>query len=52
MKKILVLSAYNLIPSKDKKIIHGIGMGHSVYGHFYRQLKDWELKEEKTCIRP
>ena len=38
-----VYAAYNLIPSRDKKIIHGIGMGHSVYGRFYRQLRDWEL---------
>ena len=38
-----VYAAYNFIPSKDKKIIHGIGMGHSVYGRFYSQLKEWEL---------
>ena len=38
-----VYAAYNLIPSKEKKIIHGIGMGHSVYGRFYSQLKEWEL---------
>ncbi|MBQ3289685.1 MAG: acetylxylan esterase [Kiritimatiellae bacterium] len=37
-----VYAAYNLIPSKDKEIIHGIGMGHSVYSKFYKQLRKWE----------
>lgn len=37
-----VYSAYNRIPSKDKKIIHGIGMGHGVYGEFYRDLGAWQ----------
>ncbi|MGN0846982.1 MAG: acetylxylan esterase [Kiritimatiellia bacterium] len=36
-----VYAAYNLIPSKDKKIIHGIGMGHGVYGELYRDLAAW-----------
>lgn len=37
-----VYAAYNLIPSKDKKIVHGLGMGHSVYSEFYRDLGAWQ----------
>ena len=37
-----VYAAYNRIPSKDKKILHGIGMSHSVFGHFYRDLGRWQ----------
>ncbi|MBQ6338225.1 MAG: acetylxylan esterase, partial [Kiritimatiellae bacterium] len=37
-----VYAAYNLIPSKDKKIIHGIGMGHRVYSRFYKDLSTWQ----------
>lgn len=37
-----VYAAYNLIPAKDKKIIHGIGMGHGVHPQFYRELGEWQ----------
>ena len=37
-----VYAAYNLIPSKDKQIFHGIGMGHSVYSKFYNELGKWQ----------
>ena len=37
-----VYAAYNRIPAKDKKIIHGIGMGHGVFGELYRELGAWQ----------
>ncbi len=36
-----VYAGYNAIPSKDKKIYHGIGMGHSVRGDFYESFNRW-----------
>ncbi|MGN0853197.1 MAG: acetylxylan esterase [Kiritimatiellia bacterium] len=36
-----VYAAYNRIPARDKKILHGIGMGHGVSGEFYRELEAW-----------
>lgn len=39
-----VYAAYNEIASSDKRIIHGIGMTHSVYGGFYWKLGEW-IKE-------
>ncbi len=39
-----VYAGYNVIPSKDKKIIHGIGMGHGVFGSFYTEMSDWEKR--------
>ena len=37
-----VYAAYNLIPSKDKKIVHGLGMGHGVFRELYRDLGTWQ----------
>ncbi len=39
-----VYSGYNAVASKDKKIYHGIGMGHSVNSNFYRDLGEWQKK--------
>ena len=36
-----VYGAYNVCPSTDKAIIHGVGMGHGVYGQFYTELDQW-----------
>ena len=36
-----VYAGYTAIPSNDKQIVHGIGMGHSVRGEFYQQLGAW-----------
>ncbi len=36
-----VYSAYNVCPSSDKAIFHGVGMGHGVFGHFYTELDQW-----------
>lgn len=36
-----VYSAYNVCPSRDKAIVHGIGMGHRVYDRYYRELDNW-----------
>ncbi|MGN0832877.1 MAG: acetylxylan esterase [Kiritimatiellia bacterium] len=36
-----VYAAYNAIPVKDKGIVHGIGMTHSCFGRFYRELGAW-----------
>lgn len=40
-----VYSAYNAIPSKDKAIFHGFGMGHSVFADFYRRIGAWQAGE-------
>ena len=37
-----VYSAYNACPSKDKAIVHGLGMGHDPYGWIYDDLRKWE----------
>ncbi len=37
-----VYSGYNELSSKDKKILHGINMGHGVFGHFCQELGAWE----------
>ena len=37
-----VYSAFNVCPSKDKKIYDGLGMGHRVYDDFYDYLAAWE----------
>ena len=37
-----VYAGYNVIPSKDKKILHGIGMGHGVNREFYQRLAAWQ----------
>lgn len=37
-----VYSAYNVCPSPDKAIVHGIGMGHNVFDRLYRELDDWQ----------
>ncbi len=39
-----VYAGYNAIPSTDKKIIHGIGMGHGVFGRFYGEMGAWETR--------
>ncbi len=36
-----VYAAYNAILVKDKGIVHGIGMTHSCFGKFYKELGDW-----------
>jgi cephalosporin-C deacetylase-like acetyl esterase len=36
-----VYAAYNEIPSRDKDIFHGIGMGHSVRRELYARGNDW-----------
>ena len=36
-----VYSAYRVIPSKDKDILHGIGMTHGVYGKLYHEVNLW-----------
>lgn len=41
-----VYAAYNVCPSPDKAILHGIGMGHGVYGEIYIALDKW-LAESK-----
>ena len=37
-----VYAAFNNIPVEDKKIVHGLGMTHSCFGQFYRELGAWE----------
>ena len=37
-----VYAGYNVIPSADKKIFHGIGMGHAVDREFYAKLGKWQ----------
>ena len=39
-----VYAAYNEIKVKDKEIVHGIGMTHSCFGTFYRDLGAWAGK--------
>ena len=39
-----VYAAYNVCPSADKAIMHGVGMGHGVYGRFYTELSEWLSK--------
>ena len=36
-----VYAAFNEMPSRDKDIIHGIGMGHSVRSVFYANGDEW-----------
>ena len=40
-----VYAAYNAIPVKDKKIVHGIGMTHSCFGKFYNELGNWQKEK-------
>ena len=37
-----VYAAFNNIPVEDKQIVHGIGMTHSCFSQFYRELGAWE----------
>lgn len=55
-----VYAAYNACPSKDKDVVHGIGMGHGVFPRIYDELGRWratgayEQKRpapEKRCFR-
>lgn len=41
-----VYAAYNACPSKDKEIIHGLGMGHNPCRWVYDRLTDWENAKE------
>ena len=34
-------AAYNVCPSRDKQILHGIGQGHAVSGEMYGRLAKW-----------
>ena len=36
-----VYSAYNVCASRDKGIVHGLGMGHKVFERFYQELDNW-----------
>jgi cephalosporin-C deacetylase-like acetyl esterase len=36
-----VYAGYNVIPAKDKAILHGVGMGHAVFPAFYKTLRAW-----------
>ena len=36
-----VYATYNVCASRDKQIIHGLGMGHRVYERFYKDLDNW-----------
>ena len=36
-----VYAAYNCVPSADKAIFNGIGMGHGVFPRFYDELGAW-----------
>ncbi len=38
-----VYSAYNVCPSSDKAILHGVGMGHGVFPRLYTELDQWLL---------
>ena len=40
-----VYAAYNAIPVKDKKIVHGIGMTHACFGKFYSELGQWQKEK-------
>lgn len=40
-----VYAAYNAIPARDKKILHGLGMGHAVFPALYRELVAWQRAE-------
>ena len=42
-----VYAAFNNIPVEDKKIVHGIGMTHSCFPQFYRELGAWEREGVK-----
>ena len=37
-----VYAAYNAIPAKDKRILHGIGMSHKCFSRFYEELGKWQ----------
>ena len=39
-------SAYNVTPSKDKRIMMAIGQGHGVYQEMYRSVDEW-MKTDK-----
>ena len=41
-------AAYNVCPSKDKKIINGIAMFHAVYGEFYSRLGSWQNEDARV----
>ena len=36
-----VYSAFNAIPSKDKKMLEGYGMGHAISPEFNRAFTQW-----------
>ena len=42
-----VYAAYNEIKVMDKAIANGIGMTHSCFGRFYKELGDWVRNGEK-----
>lgn len=44
-----VYAAYNAIASRDKDILHGIGMTHSVRGGFYEELGSWQKGQESVA---
>ena len=48
-----VYAAYNAIASRDKAILQGIGMTHSVSGRFYEELGRWQkgLDAESTKVK-
>ena len=41
-----VYAAFNAIPVKDKKIFHGIGMTHSCFNRFYKELGAWQKQRD------
>ncbi|MBO7166993.1 MAG: acetylxylan esterase [Kiritimatiellae bacterium] len=40
-----VYAGYNVVPSKDKKIYHGIGMGHAVRASLSGPLYKWQMEK-------
>jgi len=47
-----VYAGYNVIPSAEKAIWHGFGMGHVVFGHFYEDAKKWREQEFPVIGEP
>ncbi|MBO7721039.1 MAG: alpha/beta fold hydrolase [Kiritimatiellae bacterium] len=46
-----VYSAYNACGSGDKGIVHGLGMGHGVYGSVYGELGAWESAAPPPALK-
>jgi len=40
-----VYAGYNVIPSRDKSIRHGFGMGHGVFAAFYEEGTKWRERD-------